>query len=549
MAITLSNGTVLRNLEEQVRKNKEDIAKHYAADRVLADFGIKIQGIVVTESQLPDPGTYQGEYGDAYAVGTDPNYYEYYVYTRPDPNTGRLTNWWMDIGNLTIVGPMGPSGPIGPQGEPGLSPLWYTSTTLPTDLTPYREGDMLLITGSNTPGDVYRFTGSRWKYATNIIGPKGNTGNIGPQGPTGPTGPRGLTGATGSPGPVALIAGAVANTNQLPTPTTSNQNKAYLVGTTGNYNLYVNSGGNLWVNAGPANAGGSRVTENGIFQPEFDADTKVTKVVSTAATDRVYSVSAAGVNEVTPATLNVTPNAIVKRDPNGEIRVNESPIASNAAVPKSYVDNANLNNLQKPQEPRPELMVVGIDSQDNTHTLQRATLEAAQTDSLPSNAIVETGPNGEVPARLTPVQPYEAASKAYVDSVAAGGGGGGGGGGSLFTEVTLTQLQSYLQNTSKVGKMVKVVDMTGTDLYCYSGIGFICVNSTDRTKATALIRTVFEIEQLKFTFSAFKITYNEALYGDGGIVYDQYSGTWYPGGPGPTQPIPDGGKFKFYIEN
>lgn len=38
------NGKELRNLEEQVLKNKEDIAAHYNIDRVLANFGIRIVG-------------------------------------------------------------------------------------------------------------------------------------------------------------------------------------------------------------------------------------------------------------------------------------------------------------------------------------------------------------------------------------------------------------------------------------------------------------------------------------------------------------------------
>ena len=46
------DGKVFRNLEEQVRKNKEDIARHYAIDRSLANFGIKIVGTVATEPEI-----------------------------------------------------------------------------------------------------------------------------------------------------------------------------------------------------------------------------------------------------------------------------------------------------------------------------------------------------------------------------------------------------------------------------------------------------------------------------------------------------------------
>ena len=112
------DGKVFRNLEEQVQKNKEDIANHYAIDRVLANFGIKIVGQVATESELPDATTYTGQYGDAYAVGaTEP--YSFWIFTRPDINAGHPTNYWLDVGGLAIVGPQGPQGPQGLQGIQG----------------------------------------------------------------------------------------------------------------------------------------------------------------------------------------------------------------------------------------------------------------------------------------------------------------------------------------------------------------------------------------------------------------------------------------------
>ena len=61
----IANGVELRNLEEQVQKNKEDIAAHYNIDRVLADFGIRVVGQIDSPYSLPDPETYEGDYGDA----------------------------------------------------------------------------------------------------------------------------------------------------------------------------------------------------------------------------------------------------------------------------------------------------------------------------------------------------------------------------------------------------------------------------------------------------------------------------------------------------
>ena len=98
------NGKELRNLEEQVLKNKEDIAAHYNIDRVLANFGIRVIGQVASAEELPDPATFTGEYGDAYAVGAaEP--YNFYIWTRADVNSGHPTDYWFDVGRLAIVGP------------------------------------------------------------------------------------------------------------------------------------------------------------------------------------------------------------------------------------------------------------------------------------------------------------------------------------------------------------------------------------------------------------------------------------------------------------
>ena len=67
--LELPDGTVLRNLEAQVLKNKEDIAAHYNRDRVLADFGIRVLGQRDSAADLPNPATFSGDYGDAYAIG------------------------------------------------------------------------------------------------------------------------------------------------------------------------------------------------------------------------------------------------------------------------------------------------------------------------------------------------------------------------------------------------------------------------------------------------------------------------------------------------
>ena len=74
-----------RNLQEQVLKNMRDIQNVMQGTTVLAEFGIKVIGQVDTAEELPDPATYEGEYGDAYVVGTEEPY-EYYIFTRAFEN-------------------------------------------------------------------------------------------------------------------------------------------------------------------------------------------------------------------------------------------------------------------------------------------------------------------------------------------------------------------------------------------------------------------------------------------------------------------------------
>ena len=107
------DGKIFRNLQEQVLDNKERIEQHYAIDRALANLGIEVIGQVTSASELPDPTTYQGKYGDTYAVGdkeqvdAGTSTYDYYVYTRPDVNAGQPTNYWLNVGKISVVGPIG----------------------------------------------------------------------------------------------------------------------------------------------------------------------------------------------------------------------------------------------------------------------------------------------------------------------------------------------------------------------------------------------------------------------------------------------------------
>lgn len=256
--MTLPNGEVARTLEAQVQKNKQDIANHYNIDRVLADFGIRVIGQVVSSADLPDPATFTGDYGDAYAVGGEAPY-RFYIWTRADADAGHPNDYWMDVGPLAIVGPQGPEGKQGPTGETGpRGSEWDVATSL-TTTAHKKNGDMLLITNSSNPendGNVYYLYNGVWRPHGNIRGPQGIRGAIGPQGEPGPKGEKGERGARGLPSFIYQVVGIVRNTEQLPAPSLSEVsiNDAYLVGEPGHYLLYV-AIDEQWHNLGPINVG------------------------------------------------------------------------------------------------------------------------------------------------------------------------------------------------------------------------------------------------------------------------------------------------------
>ena len=199
------------NIWEQVEKNRKDITKIAEGAVVLANFGIKVVGSVDTAEELPDPATYEGEYGDAYTVGESAPYVMY-IFTRPD--VGEVSNRWVNLGVFPAPGPQGeqgpqgetgPQGPQGPQGEQGIQ------------------------------------------------------GEQGPQGVQGPAGATGATGATGPQGPQGIpgsfnIIGYVASESLLPDATTVSSNAAYAVGASTPYDVYVImtvGGVQSWLNLGP----------------------------------------------------------------------------------------------------------------------------------------------------------------------------------------------------------------------------------------------------------------------------------------------------------
>lgn len=249
----------LRNLEEQVQY----LTDYHKVNQGLAAWGIRVVGQVTTEDELPLP--YDGEYGDAIAVGTEAPFF-FYIWTRA--SIEGEPSYWFPFGDISVVGPQGPQGIQGEKGDTGESTRWYISLVQNA-----KNGDLSINTNT---GDVYRYENG-WKLEGNIRGPQGIQGIQGPQGEIGLTGPEGPKGDTGDVGGFINIFGILDNAVQLPDPSTlDNLTAAYLVGE--NKDLYIQVGENsdtaTWNNMGPLNVA-TLVTVNGQYQNIWDADTKV----------------------------------------------------------------------------------------------------------------------------------------------------------------------------------------------------------------------------------------------------------------------------------
>lgn len=237
------DGVQYRNLEEQVQKNKEDIAYILEEEGVLNEFGIRVVGQLSSAGELPDPTTYEGEFGDAYAVGTTTPY-TLYIYTRA--NGSYPTNYWFNIGQFPMPGPQGIPGTQGPQGTPGVrGSIWYSGSGTPT-VQDALANDKYINTSN---GDIYTYNGSSWQMNGNIKGPQGIQGIQGIQGPQGIQGVQGPKGDKGDAGQSFEVIGIVDNESQLPAPSTLPNSQAYLVGTEAPYDMYIQVN-DEWLNMG-----------------------------------------------------------------------------------------------------------------------------------------------------------------------------------------------------------------------------------------------------------------------------------------------------------
>jgi hypothetical protein len=284
---------------------------------------LRVIGNVPTPSDLPYPETFDGEYGDAFVVGTaEP--FNVWVWTRPDPNSGHPNDYWLNIGPIAIEGPVGPQGPQGERGPIGQSTKWRVGSGDPTVMNDDKEHDLYL---RSTNGNVYECVAApntgllAWVYLANIKGPIGPQGPRGLQGEVGPQGPQGEKGNTGDVGGFINIRGILTNIDQLPTPTTlNNLSVGYLVGTTKPYDLYIQVGETsetaAWTNTGPFNAA-TLVFVNGEAQNVWNADTKVDK---SNVGLRLYGTAGDGSTFMYRYDSDVVGNSMVRRTVEGQIR-------------------------------------------------------------------------------------------------------------------------------------------------------------------------------------------------------------------------------------
>ena len=211
------NNKELRNIQEQVEKNKNDIEHIVKSGGVLDEFGIKVVGEVSTIEELPTVAAYKEahvdwEYGDAYAVGTAAPY-TLMILTRA--NDTIIEDHWFNIGAFPEPGPQGEQGIPGPKGETGAQgsrgatgPMGPQGPQGPQGAQGPRglkgdKGD----TGPQGPegpkgaDGTVSFDQLTPEQQASLKGPKGDKGDTGPMGPQGP---QGIQGIPGEQGPIGL---------------------------------------------------------------------------------------------------------------------------------------------------------------------------------------------------------------------------------------------------------------------------------------------------------------------------------------------------------
>lgn len=332
------------NLQEQVLKNKNDIAAIISGNVVLGELGIKVVGQGEDTTALPNPEVYTGEYGDAYLIGTTPPY-DYYIFTRPFQ--GQTSPQWFNLGEFPVPGP---------QGEPGIG---ITPTILIGQVT---EGDTPAVTITGTPTTPI----------LNFTIPRGRPGADGRAGiscthewigttlsitSASGTSSADLRGPQGLPSLPVKIVDEVNTVDALPAPTESIRQDAYIVDISGTKFLYViigEVGGTLnWFRVGPmAGSAGSEIIVNGEVVSRWNANTKLDRTTQPL---KVYGTDDDGYDQL--ISIDKYPNpfsllgsgAIVRRTSGGGVMLPSLSIGQipdgNEAVNYSTVLDAVYNGV------------------------------------------------------------------------------------------------------------------------------------------------------------------------------------------------------------
>ena len=251
------------NIQEQVEKNRKDILDIQRGATVLAEFGITVIGQVDEESELPDPAEYEGNFGDAYAVGTEAPF-DFYIFTRAFE--GQEEPSWFNIGIFPQPGPQGEQGPQGYTPTIGDNGNWFING---------------VDTGLPSRGE---------QGIQGIQGPQGQTGSQGIQGIQGEQGIQGPQGPQGNPGAFS-INGYVASADLLPSASSVPATTAYAVGASTPYDVYVimtvQGEDPVWLNLGPVavvesdtKIGSNTFAASGTLSQDI-----LTQIVNTATAD------------------------------------------------------------------------------------------------------------------------------------------------------------------------------------------------------------------------------------------------------------------------